>query len=100
MRHYPSGAHLRKDQRLQFEHLGKTDKITDLTVHAVRGRDGHLLSALELERERLLFEAAAPLVDIGPIFPFYDDYMANAGGLTNSEDIKLGTQISLNSPFW
>ena len=94
VRHYQSEAHLRKDQRWRFEHLGKVDKLTGLTVHAVRGKDEHLLSALELEKEKPLFETA-PLIDIEPQFPFYDDYMANAGRLTNLQDVRLGTQISL-----
>ena len=40
------------------------------------------------EKERPLFETA-PLVDIGPRFPFYEDYMANAGGLTSPEDLRV-----------
>ena len=40
IRHYQSESHLRKDQRWRFEHLGKLDKITGITVHAVRGKMG------------------------------------------------------------
>ena len=78
IRHYQSEAHLRKDQRWRFEHLGQIDKLTSLTVHAVRGKDGRVLSALDLEKEKPLF-LTTPLVDIGPRFPFYEDYMAGVG---------------------
>ena len=94
VRHYQSETHLRKDQRWRFEHLSRVDKLSGQTVHAVRGKDGHLLSALELEKEKPHFESA-PLVDIGPRFPFYDDYMASAGGIACPEDLRLGTQLSL-----
>ena len=40
IRHYQSEAHLRKDQRWRFEHLGQIDKHTGLMTHAVRGRMG------------------------------------------------------------
>ena len=94
VRHYQSKAHLRKDQRWRYEHLSKVDKLSGQTVHSVRGKDCHLLSALELEREKPRFESA-PLVGIGPRFPLYDDYMASAGGISCPEDLRLGIQLSL-----
>ena len=98
IRHYRSEGHLRKDQRWRFEHLGKVDKISGNVIHSVRGRDGQIFTPFELEREKPLFESV-PLVDIGPRFPFYDEYMSGAGGLTNFEDIRSGTQISLIGRF-
>ena len=98
VRHYRSEGHLRKDQRWRFEHLGKVDKISGNVIHSVRGRDGQILTPFELEKERPLFESV-PLVDIGPRFPFYDEYMSSAGGLTNFEDIRSGTQRSLVGRF-
>ena len=97
-RRYSSEGHLRKDQRWRFEHLGKVDKISGNVIHSVRGRDGHILTPFELEKEKPQFESV-PLVDIGPRFPFYDEYMSSAGGLTNFEDIRSGTQISLVGRF-
>ena len=41
----------------------------------------------------------APLMEIGPRFPFYEEYMAGVGGLSNPEDIGIGTQISLITRF-
>ena len=94
IRHYQSEAHLSKDQRRRFEHLGQINKLTGLTAHAVRGKDGQILSARDLEKEKLRF-MTAPLVDIGPRFPFHEDYMAGVGGLKDPEDVRLATQISL-----
>ena len=98
IRHYSSEGHLRRDQRWRFEHLGKVDKISGNVIHSVRGRNGHILTPFELEKEKPLVESV-PLVDIGPRFPFYDEYMSSAGGLTNFEDIRSGTQISLIGRF-
>ena len=58
IRHYQGELHLRKDQRWQFEHLSVTDQRTGITQHQVRGRDGHILTPLELEREKPYFENA------------------------------------------
>ena len=72
IRHYQTESHLRKDQRWRFEHLRIADKIIGQLKHEVRGKDGHVLTALELEKEKPLFENAV-LVDIGDKHPFYDD---------------------------
>ena len=98
VKHYQSEAHLRRDKRWRYEHLGKFDKITGVNVHAVRGRDGHIQSALELEKEKPLFEFA-PLMDIGPRFPFYEEYTAGVGGLSNPEDVRISPQKSLIARF-
>ena len=89
---------LRNDQLWRYEHLRRVEKITGVTVHSVRGKDVHILSANELEEEKPLLEFA-PLLDIGTQFPFYEDYMANAAGLTSPEDVWLETQLSLIGRF-
>ena len=63
VRHYQTEGHLRKDQRWQYEHLGKLDKVSGTILHAVRGKDGHVLSTFELQKEKPLFESV-PLVAI------------------------------------
>ena len=98
IRHYQAESHLRKDQRWRFEHLRSVDKITGQLRHEVRGRDGHILTALELEEEKPLFENAV-LVDIGDKHPFYDDYMAGVTSSSSFEEIRLCTQISLIGYF-
>ena len=72
VRHYLSEAHLRMDQRWRCEHLGKKDKVTEINKHEVRGKDGHILTATVLEKEKPFFENAA-IVGIGPKYPFYED---------------------------
>ena len=98
IRHYQGESHLRKDQRWRFEHLGVTDQITGITQHQVRGRDGHILTPLELEREKPYFENA-PLVNVGEMFPFYDDYIANTGCQQTTEDQRASAQIALIGSF-
>ena len=68
IRHYQGESHLRKDQRWRFEHLGVTDQITEITQHQVRGRDGHILTTLELEWKKPYFENA-PHVNVGRSSP-------------------------------
>ena len=63
VRHYRTEDHLRKDHRWRYEHLGKLDKVSGTIAHAVRGKDGHVLTTFELQKEKPLFESA-PLVDI------------------------------------
>ena len=98
IRHYQGESHLRKDQRWRFEHLGVTDQLTGITQHQVRGRDGHILTPLELEREKPYFENA-PLVNVGEMFPFYDDYIANTGCQQTTEDQRASAQIALIGSF-
>ena len=101
VKHYKSETHLRKDQCWRFEHLGKKDKITGVIKHYVRAKDGHILTALELEKEKPLFETAT-LVDIGPKYPFQEEYLERLGGSTTPAGVPLGTQISLlwlQSPY-
>ena len=88
--HYQSETHHRKDQCWLFDQLGKMDKITGVTKHAVRGRHGHVLTAMKLEKEKPLIEHA-PLVDIGPRYPFCDENMEIPGGLTTPADVQLGS---------
>ena len=45
-----------------------------------QGREGHILSAIELEKEK-------------------PPYMAGVGGLSNPEEVQIGIQISLIARF-
>ena len=51
IRHSQGESHLRKDHRWRFKHLSVTDKKTRITKHQVRGKDGHVLTPLELEKK-------------------------------------------------
>ena len=98
VRHYQSESHLRKDQRWRYEHLRLVDPVTGQVRHEVRGKDGRVLTPVELEREKPLFENAV-LVDIGDKHPFYDDYIAGTTATPSSEEIRICTQISLVGHF-
>ena len=67
-------------------------------THQVRGKDGYILTPLQLEKEKPLF-IDAPLVDIGDKFPFYDDYVATPGGKSNPDELRMTTQISSIGTF-
>ena len=98
LRHYQKESHLRKDQRWRYEHLGTDDNTTGEVLHDVRGKDGHILTPLELAKELPLF-IIAPLVDIGDKMPFFDDFRANQHALGNPEEHRQAAQISLICNF-
>ena len=75
LRHYRTEGHLRKDQKWRYEHLQETDEITGNVTHQVRGKDGWVLTPVELEKEKPLF-MDVPLVEAGDRFPFFEVYMA------------------------
>ena len=98
LRHCKTGEHLRKDHKWRYTHLQETDEVTGVTTHQVRGKDGYVLTPIELEREKPLF-MVIPLVEAGDRFPFYDDYMTSIGGITNPDDLRTSTLISLIGTF-
>ena len=94
VRHYQTESHLRKDQLWRYTHLSRKDPVTGLVTHQVRGRNGVLLTPLELEKEKASFEGAL-LVDLGSEFPFYEDYLARQEGRKTTENARDSTQIAL-----
>ena len=98
LRHYKTEGHLRRDQKWRFGHLQETDSTTGVVTHQVRGKDGYVLTPLELEREQPHF-VDVPLVDAGDHFPFHEEYLASLGGITNPDDLRLTTLISLIGSF-
>ena len=78
--------------------MRRTDQVTGIVTYEVRGNDGHVLTPFELEKEKPLFEDA-PLGDIGCKYPFFDEYMAGIGSVTNPDEIRLAMQISLVGHF-
>ena len=94
VRHYQTESHLRKDQNWRYTHLKKVDAITGITTHQVRGKNGAILTPLELEKEKPFFENA-PLVDLGGEFPFYEEYLARMEGRRTTSDSRDATQIVL-----
>ena len=94
IRHYQTESHLRKDKIWRYTHLKKVDTITGITTHQVRGKNGVILTPLELEKEKPLFENV-PLVDLGGEFPFYEEYLARMEGRRTTSDSRDATQIVL-----
>ena len=82
IRYYQTESHLRKDQIWRYTHLKKVDTITGITTHQVRGKNGVILTPLELEKEKPLFENA-PLVDLGGEFPFLGRILGSDGRTAN-----------------
>ena len=72
--HHRTERHLRRHQRWRYEHLRSVDPVTNKLQHRVRGRNGKLLSKIELARELPKF-IHTELVDTGKRFPFYHDFV-------------------------
>ena len=68
--------------------------MTGLIRLEVRGKDGQVLTPLEMEREKRLFESV-PLVEICDKHSFYDDYKAGVNSSTDPDVVRLCAQISL-----
>ena len=49
--HHRSERHLRRDQLWRYEHLRSVDPVTGKVQHRVRGRNGKLLTKIELAKE-------------------------------------------------
>ena len=75
LRHHQGEAHLRKDQKWRYHHKHEVDPRTRQVTHWVRDENGHVLSALDLEKELPKF-INVDLVDFGEKHPFYHDFMA------------------------
>ena len=80
--------------RSSVTHLKKVDEITGVEIHRVRGKSGLLLTPLELEKEKPLFENAQ-LVDIAGEFPFHEEYLACLERKQTTGDSRDCTQIAL-----
>ena len=94
LRHHKSEKHLRLDQRWRYEHLKTYDPVRGKTRYEVRDKYGRVLEPYELERERPFF-IDAPLVDLGPKFPFYHDVVDGTVGEPSSDDRHLKVHLSL-----
>ena len=68
--------------------------MTQVVHHHVRGRDGKLLSPLELEAELPKF-IDVELADIGVKLPFYDEFMAGHDHMASSSENRVRVQISI-----
>ena len=98
LRHHRTEKHLRKDQRWRYEHLKTVDPITGKVQHRVRGRNGKILSKVELAQELPKF-IHTELVDVGERFPFYEDYLKGSTTALVTPQSRTKTQICLIGDF-
>ena len=98
LRHHRTEKHLRKDQRWRYEHLKSVHPVTGKVQHRVRGRNGKVLTKIELAKELPLF-IHAELVDIGERFPFYDDFVKGTATTLVTPASRAKTQIHLIADF-
>ena len=98
LRHYRTERHLRRDQRWRYEHLKSTDPVTLKTQHRVRGKNGKILTRLELAKELPKF-IHAELVDIGERFPFYEDFIRGRTTPLVTPESRARTQLCMVADF-
>ena len=98
LRHHRSERHLRRDQRWRYEHLRSVDPVTGKIVHRVRGRNGKLLTKIELAKEQPKF-IQTELVDLGERFPFYDDFIRGRTTPLIIPESRARTQLNIVSDF-
>ena len=98
LRHHRSERHLRRDQRWRYEHLRSVDPVTGKIQHRVRGRNGKLLTKIELAKELPKF-IHAELVDLGERFPFYDDFIRGRTTPLITPESRARTQLNIVSDF-
>ena len=90
--------HLGKDQRWRYEHLKSVHPVTGEVQHRVRGRNGKVLTKIELAKELPNF-IHAELVDIGERFPFYNDFVKGTATTFVTPASRAKTQIHLVANF-
>ena len=98
LRHHRTEKHLRRDQKWRYEHLKSVHPVTGKVQHRVRGRNGKVLSKIELAKELPKF-IHAELVDIGERFPFYDDFVKSTSATLVTQESRAKTQIHLIADF-
>ena len=98
LRHHRSERQLRRDQRWRYEHLKSTDPVSGRIQHRVRGRNGKLLTKIELAKELPKF-IHAELVDVGERFPFYEDFIKGTTTAVVTPESSSRTQLCLIGDF-
>ena len=98
LRHHRTEKHLRRDQRWWYEHLKSTYPKTLKTQHRVRGKNGKILTKLELAKELPKF-IHAELVDIEERFPFYEDVVRGRTTPLITPEYRARTQLCIVADF-
>ena len=89
-------THLRRDQRLRYEYLGKTDAQTQAMQikHWVRVANSTVLTLVELGKE-LSYVIQDKLVDLGKKFTFYLEFMVGKAQSSTDSEHMSEVQLSL-----
>ena len=98
LRHHRTERHLQRDQRWRYEHLRSVDPVTNKLQHRVRGRNGKLLTKIELARELPKF-IHTELVDVGERFPFYHDFVEGRTTALVTRESRARTQLRIIGDF-
>ena len=98
LRHHMTEKQTRREQRWRYEHLKSVDPVTGKVQHRVRGRNGKILTKIELAKELPKF-MHVELVDIGERFPFYDDFVKGTSTTLVTPMSRAKTQIHLIGDF-
>ena len=97
-RHYKREKHLRKDQKWRYVNLVQYHPISKVPIHQVRGWNGKVLDHDQLQRELPLFENA-PLVDIGPKLPLFEDFLKGIERSQTPSEARAKTQLTVFAKF-
>ena len=98
LRHHRSERHLRRDQWWRYEHLKSTDPVSGKTQHRVRGRNGKILTKMELAKE-LPKIFVMELVDVGERFPFYEVFIKGTTTAVVTPESRTRTQLCMIGDF-
>ena len=99
LRHHRSETDLRLDQRWRYEHLKSTYPITGKIQHGVRGRNGKILSKIQLAAELPKFIHHTELVDKCERFLFYEDFIRGNTSAIVIPESRAKTQLSIIGDF-
>ena len=98
LRHHRTEKHLRRDQLWRTEHLKSVDLISGKVQHRVGGRNGDVLTKIELAKELPKF-IYVDLVDVGERFPIYDDFVQGRTTALVTPESRAKMQLSIVGDF-
>ena len=94
LRHHRSERHLRRDQRWRYEHLRTVYPVSGKVQHRLRGRNGKILSKIELARELPKF-IRTELIDVGERFTFFEEFIKGTTTALVTPESRSRTQFCL-----
>ena len=94
LRNHRTEKHLRRDQRWRYKQFKSVNPVTGKIQHKVRGRNGRILSQVELAKELTKF-IRTELINVGERFPFYEDYLKESTTALATPQSRAKTQIRL-----